>query len=396
MLFNKKISEKPLRLKEVEMSAIRAIMDKAQKIRESGQQVISLSAGEPNFNTPERIKKETIKAIEENYTHYGSNRGFPELRRIIVSDYKEKYSAEYDSDTEIILTTGGAEALNNVILGTINPGDEVIILSPAFVSYKNLVKMAGGICVELPLKEENHFHVDVREVEASISEKTKMIIINNPNNPTGAVYSYDELKGLSELVVKHNLLILSDEMYSRLLYEGEFYSIASFSGMKERAIIVNGFSKTYAMTGWRLGYVLAHKAIIDNILKVHQYSSTCSPTFIQVGLARAIKEEETQKEVNEMLEIFRKRRELVIKLLEDVPGITYTKPEGAFYCFINVSQTGYTGEQFAEKLLEEKNVAVVPAISLGKGDACRDYIRISFAASSEDIVEGIKRMKDLL
>lgn len=396
MNMEKNIYEEPERLKSVEMSAIRAIMDKAQALRESGKKVISLSAGEPNFNTPDKIKLETIKAIEENYTHYGSNRGYPKLRRIISEQYKKDYNVDYDWEKEIVFTTGGAEALNNVILGTVNPGEEIIILSPAFVSYKNLVKMAGGVCVELPLREENDFHIDIEEVENAITSKTKMIIINNPNNPTGAVYSYGELKGLCELAIRHNLLILSDEMYSKLVYEGEFYTVASFSEMKSHAIIVNGFSKTYAMTGWRLGYIMADKPVIDNIMKVHQYSSTCSPTFIQVGMANAMELQDTQKEVEAMVDTFLGRRNLVLELLDNLEGITYTRSEGAFYCFINVSGAGFTGEEFAAELLDKKLVAVVPAVSLGKGSACKDYIRISFAASEDDIREGIGRIKELL
>lgn len=393
---NKDIFEEPERLKNVEMSAIRVIMDKAAALRAEGKTVIALSAGEPNFNTPEPIKQATIKAINENFTHYGSNRGLPKLRELMAKKLQDEDNVTYNSDTEILFTTGGAEALNNVILGTINPGDEVIIFSPAFTSYKNLTKLAGGVCVELSLKEENSFHIDMDEVRNAVTDKTKMIIMNNPNNPTGAVYTYEEIKALCELAVEKNLLILSDEMYSQLVYEGKFYSVAAFPGMKERAIIVNGFSKTYAMTGWRLGYILADKRIMDHIIKVHQYSSTCSPTFIQVGMVESMFATETQAEVSEMIEEFRKRRELVVSLLKELPKITFCTPQGAFYCLINVSKAGYTGERFAEKLLKEKLVAVVPAISLGKEDACRDYIRISFAASKEDIIEAIKRMKEVL
>lgn len=390
------IFEEPERLKHVEFSAIRVIMDKAAALRSEGKKVIALSAGEPNFHTPEKIKLETIRAIQENYTHYGSNRGLPKLREFMAKKIKKEYGVEYDPATELIFTTGGAEALNNVIMGTINPGEEVIILSPAFVSYKNLVNMAGGVCVELPLKAENGFHIDLEELENAITEKTKMIVINNPNNPTGAVYTYEELLGLCRLAVNHNLLVLSDEMYSKLLYEGAFYTVAAFPGMKERAIIVNGFSKTYAMTGWRLGYIQADERIMTHIMKVHQYSSTCSPTFIQVGMAAAIECEDTDVQVQNMIDEFKERRELVIKLLSELPKIKFVRPQGAFYCLVDVSYAGYTGEEFATKLLEEQLVAVVPAVSLGKGDACKDFIRISFAASKEEITEAIRKMKAIL
>ncbi|MGN0372063.1 MAG: pyridoxal phosphate-dependent aminotransferase [Enterocloster sp.] len=392
---NRSIFEEPERLKNVQFSAIRTMLDKAAALRSRGISVIALSAGEPNFNTPERIKKETIKAIEQNYTHYGSNRGLPRLREIVAEHIREQTGVSYDPASEIVFTTGGAEALNNIILATVDQGDEVIVLSPAFVSYKNLVNLCRGVCVEVPLKPEKGFQIDLEDVKAAITPKTKMIIMNNPNNPTGAVYRKEDLEQLSRLVIGNNLLLLADEMYSSLVYEGEFVSMASFPGMKEHAIIVNGFSKTYAMTGWRLGYLQADRRLVTHIMKVHQYSSTCSPTFIQVGMAAAMDCQETKNEVEAMVEAFRRRRELVIERLEQVPGIAFIKPQGAFYVMADVSALGMTGEEFAALLLEKKQVAVIPAVSLGKGDACRDFIRISFAASEDDIAEGTERMKAL-
>lgn len=384
------------RLENVQFSAIRQVLDKAAALRAQGREVIALSAGEPNFNTPEPIKNATIKAIQENFTHYGSNRGLLRLREIMAQRIQEKDGVKYDPATEIIFTTGGAEALNNVIMATINPQDEVIVFSPAFVTYKNLIHLCGAECVELPLLPENDFQPDLDDLKKVITTHTKMLIMNNPNNPTGAVYSYETLKGICELAVKNNFLVLSDEMYRSLVYEGEFTSVASFPGMKERAIIVNGFSKTYAMTGWRLGYIQADVKLTPAIMKVHQYSSTCSPTFIQVGMAEAVKQEETQAEVQAMVEEFARRREILISCLDFIPQIHYIRPKGAFYVMIDISKTGMNGEAFAKRLLEEKNVAVVPAVSMGKGKVYDDFIRVSFAASEEAIREGILRMGEMI
>lgn len=387
--------EEAMRLHQVRFSAIRTMLDKAAALRSQGVRVIALSAGEPNFNTPETIKKETIRAIEANYTHYGSNRGLPKLRELTAARIRRETGVEYDPASEIIFTTGGAEALNNAILATVNPGDEVIVLSPAFVSYKNLVYMCGGVCLELPLRAENGFQIDLEDIRRAITPRTKMIIMNNPNNPTGAVYDKETLRRLSRIVCENNLLLLSDEMYSRLVYEGEFVSMASFPGMKERTIVINGFSKTYAMTGWRLGYIQTDRRLATSIMKVHQYCSTCSPTFIQVGMAAAIECEETQKAVSDMVEAFRQRRGLMIEKLNDIPAISFVKPQGAFYVMADVSATGMTGEEFAELLLREKQVAVIPAVSLGKDEECKSFIRLSFAASEEDIAEGIDRIREL-
>lgn len=378
------------RLTNVKFSAIRKVLDQAQALRDKGREVIALSAGEPNFNTPEPIKKAAIKAIEDNYTHYGSNRGLLKLRKIISDRILKQDNVFYDPKTEIVLTTGGAEALNNIILATVDEGDEVLVFSPAFVTYKNLVNMCGAKCIELPLTAERQFQPDIEELEKAITTHTKMLIMNNPNNPTGAVYSEDILREICKLAVKHNFLILSDEMYSSLVYEGKFVSIASFPQMKKYAIIVNGFSKTYAMTGWRLGYLQADARLVSHIMKVHQYSSTCSPTFIQVGLAAAIESSQTQEIVNDMVKEFKNRRLLLIDKLNKIEGCTFVKPQGAFYVMIDVSSTGLTGEEFTTKLLEEKNVAVVPVVSMGKDQIYSNYIRVSFAASSEDISKGIE------
>ncbi|MGE4531900.1 MAG: pyridoxal phosphate-dependent aminotransferase [Acidithiobacillus sp.] len=377
--------------KRLEASPIRAVLDRAAALRGEGKKVIPFSAGEPDFSTPETIKQATMQAIADNYSHYASNRGLPALRKILSEKLEADMSVHYDPDFEILVTSSGAEALNNSILTFINPGDEVIIPTPAFVSYKNLVKYAGGKFVDIPLRPESGFQLDAEEIERHITPQTKMIILNNPNNPSGAVYDRDILEKVAQLAVKHDLLVLSDEMYSRLVYDGaKFVSMASFPGMKERTIVVSGFSKSYAMTGWRLGYIATAKELAGSVLKFHQYSTTCSPTFIQQGLVNSLELPETEQAVVDMLSAFARRREMILEGLKAIDGITPVIPKGAFYVMVDVSATGLSGMEFALKMLEEFHVATVPAIGLG--DSCGDYIRISYAASDENIREGLQRM----
>jgi aminotransferase len=380
------------RLEDVAFSAIRQTLDRAAELRAEGKDVVSLSAGEPSFHTPETIKEECIRAIRENYTHYGSNRGYLPLREKIAKEIFQETGVSYDPESEIVFTTGGAEGLNNIILSLVDPGDEVIIISPAFVTYRNLVYMCGGKPIELSTFIEDHFYPDLDAIEGAITDRTKLLILNNPNNPTGAVYPREIIEKICKLAIEHNFLILSDEMYSQLVYEGEFVSVAQMPGMKERSLIVNGFSKTYAMTGWRIGYLYADKRLVSHIMKVHQYSSTCSPTFIQVGMDWAIEQKETQDAVAYMREEFRKRREILMQELDQIAQLQYAKPQGAFYALVDVSATGLLGEEFAKRLLEEYYTAVVPIASMGIEEDCRNYIRISFAASEEAIREGVQRI----
>ena len=354
------------RLDEVRFSKIRTVMDMVADLRAKGEKVLALSAGEPDFDTPAPIKEAVIKALEENYTHYGSNRGYPALRKLLSEKLEKETGVSYDPETESIFTT-----------------------------YENLVHMCGAKLVKVPLKKENNYQIDMDDLKAAVTDKTKLLVMNNPNNPTGAVYSKECLEQVCELAKEKNFLILSDEMYSRLVYgDGKFYSIASFPDMKERTIIINGFSKTYAMTGWRVGYVAAPAKLLPSILKVHQYCSTCCPTFIHVGLANALDLPETEEAVCKMVDAFAKRREVLIEGLDQIPGITYVKPEGAFYAMVDVSAFGVDGDTFAAKLLKEKHVAVIPGSGLGEN--CKDAVRISFAASEDTIRKATARMKEFI
>lgn len=385
------IFSESLRVKQVEPSLIRAVLNRVDELRKEGKRIIALSAGEPDFNTPEDIKSETMEAIRDNFTHYGSNRGYEPLRQKLAEKIRQETGVSYDFQREILITSSGAEAINNTLLSLIDEGDEVILFSPAFVNYENMVKISGGVPVIIDLKKEQGFQIDTGEVRRHISDKTKLLVINNPNNPTGAVYEREVLKELCELAKEHNFLIVSDEMYSSLLYEGaEFHSISSFPGMKERGIVINGFSKTYAMTGWRLGYVTAEEKSINAILKIHQYSTTCSPTFIQIGAAKGMDTARTREEVAFMKESFAKRRTLLMEGLDFVNGLSYVVPKGAFYLMADVSRSGLTGMEYAGRLLEEEQVAVIPAVGLGKN--CGEFIRISFAASEDNIREALVRI----
>lgn len=385
------INQDSNRVNKVEPSLIRTVLNRVDELRKAGHEIIALSAGEPDFNTPTDIKEATINAITHNHTHYSSNRGYEKLRKKITEKTLEETGVLYDYQSEILVTSSGAEAINNTILSLIDEGDEAIVFSPAFVNYENMIKISGGIPIIINLKRENEFEIDIKEVEKHITERTKMLVINNPNNPTGAVYNSSILEQLCELSVKHNFIILSDEMYSRLVYDDAgFQSIASFPGMKERSVIINGFSKTYAMTGWRLGYVTASEKRINAILKIHQYSTTCSPAFIQIGVAEGMDTELSKKEISVMLDTFAERRIRLMKGLDKIGKLSYVIPKGAFYIMVDVSKTGLSGMEFARRLLEEKHVAVIPGVGLGK--MCLDYIRISFAASSKNIETALDRM----
>jgi aspartate/methionine/tyrosine aminotransferase len=381
------------RLKNVYISPIRTMLDKAKAMEDQGLPVVRLLAGEPDFPTPEDIKEGTVRAIRNNLTHYGSNRGQPRLRRAIAR-LLEKDGIHCDPETEILVTSSGAEAINNALLSFIDPGDEVILFTPAFVNYENLILLCGGTAEDIPLKIENGFQIDLKEVAARITEKTKMIVLNNPCNPTGAVYPRETLAGLAHLAIRHNLLVFTDEIYSRLTYGTDFCAMASLPGMKERTITMNGFSKTYAMTGWRLGYLASDKRLVSHMVRAHQYATTCSPTFIQEGLADGIDTEDTNRAVEKMVAEFALRRELIMAGLDRIPKLRYAPPQGAFYVFVDVSKTGLNGDDFARRLLDEKYVATVPGAPLGKG--CENFIRLSFATSQENIREGIKRLAEFV
>lgn len=383
------------RLNEVGFSPIRVILEEVRERKTRGEDICSFCAGEPDFNTPEPVKEAVCEKLMQNRTHYSSNRGVLELRQEIAKRMSKDCGVTYDAETEILLTTGGAEAIQHAMMAFVNPGDEVIIFTPAFVNYAAAARLCGACVVELPLSFENGYQLDIGALRENITDKTRMIVINNPCNPTGAVYRREELVELCELARRHNILILSDEIYGRLTYgEHTFYSIGEFPQMKERVIIVNGFSKAYAMTGWRVGYLMASKEHIDAMVKVHQYTTTSGNTFVQEGLAQSMNLPQTLAQVEEMRRCFEERGNILLRGLEKIPGIRYTRPQGAFYLLLDISESGLSGETWAKRLLEEEDMAVVPAA--GFGEHCEHLVRMSFATSEEVIEEGLRRLEHFM
>ena len=379
------------RLEQVRFSPVRKVLERTIELENAGMDTIHFQIGEPDCNTPQPIVDATIRALRNNMTHYGPNRGLLLLRQEIAKHLSSYNKLQYNFETEILITVSGAEAIFDSIMAFVNPGDEVIIFSPAFMNYKNVIHIAGGIPIEIPLRKENNLQIDPNEVQKHITPKTKMLILNNPSNPTGVVYTDEVLGELARIVVDNGLLVLSDEMYDQILYDGtSVTSIAAFDGMRDHTITMNGFSKTFAMTGWRLGYLAAPETLIPHLLKMHQYETTCAPTFIQQGVAEAMNLPETQSIVCQMVESFSKRRKLVLDGLAAIPGITFAEPKGAFYVFPDVSGTGLSGKEFAERLLEEEGVATVPGA--GFAESASDHIRISFATSEADIIKGLDRI----
>ena len=311
------------RLEGMYFSPIRQVMEKVAKVREAGHPVISLSAGEPDFNTPNLIKEKTIEALLQNETHYAPNRGTLGLRTEIAKYLRRNFDLNYDPATEVLLTCGGAEAVNVAFMTTIDQGDEVIVFTPAFMNYENMIAEAGGVMVPIPLRAEDGFQINCDILAQHITPKTKMIVINNPCNPTGIVYSRQTLEGVAKLCVEHNILVFSDEIYNKIVYDGtECCSIATLPGMRERTITMNGFSKAFAMTGWRMGYLAAPAEMTNDLLKIHQYTTTCISTFSQIGVERSMNAPETEAEVDKMIKAFARRRSLVMSKLDKIPGLS--------------------------------------------------------------------------
>ncbi len=383
------------RMQQIKPSPIRKILDKAKQMQKEGRSIIHLEIGEPDFDTPQPIVKEAAHFMQAGETHYTPNRGVPELLEAISVHQKEKNDIYYNPKEEIIVTAGVAEAIFDTVFAYINPGDEVLGFTPAFINYATDVTMAGGTFIPIPLKEENGYQPDCKALEEKITHRTRMLIICNPCNPSGAVFSKDSLQQIADIAIRHNLIIISDEIYDEIIYNGaKSTSIAALPGMKERTVVMNGFSKVYAMTGWRIGYLATHQSLMGPILLVHQYLTTCLPAFTQKALAKKMQDPETKAIVEDMVHVFQTRRDILVELLRKIPQVRFRVPDGAFYLLLNISGTGLDGETFATRLLEEQGVAVVPAVAFG--DDYRDYVRISYANSEEMIIEGMKRMEEFI
>ncbi|AJC72522.1 aminotransferase [Thermococcus guaymasensis DSM 11113] len=378
------------RLELVNPSEIRKLFDLAQGV----EGLISLGIGEPDFDTPEHIKEYAKEALDKGMTHYGPNAGLPMLREAIARKLKKQNSIDVDPKSEIMVLVGANQAFIMGLAAFLRDGEEVLIPSPMFVSYAPAVILAGGKPIEVPTYEENEFRLSVDDLEKYVSEKTRALIINSPNNPTGAVLTKKDLEEIADFAIEHDLMVFSDEVYEHFVYDGaKNYSIASLDGMFERTITINGFSKTFAMTGWRLGFVAAPAWIIEKMTRFQMYNATCPVTFAQYAAAKALDDPRSWKAVKEMRNEYDRRRNLVWKRLNEM-GLPTVKPKGAFYIFPRIKDTGLTDKEFSELMLKEARVAVVPGSAFGK--AGEGYIRISYATAYEKLEEAMDRMEKVL
>jgi aminotransferase len=370
--------------KELKPSGIRRFFDLAAGM----EGVVSLGVGEPDFVTAWGVREAAINSLEQGFTSYTANAGLLELRQEISSYMNNQFKVNYSPESEILVTVGASQAIDLAMRAILDPGDEVIIIEPCFVSYLPMVELAGGVAVQVQTLKENDFKILPSQLEEVMTEKTKAIMLCSPNNPTGSMLNKKELQELAEIVEKHDLLVIADEIYGELVYDEEYTSLPSIPGMKERTILVSGFSKTFAMTGWRLGFVCATPEISNAMLKIHQYAMMCAPTMSQYAALEALKH--GRSDVEEMIKSYRRRRNYIVQSLNEI-GLTCHMPGGAFYAFPSIESSGLSSQEFAEQLLKQEGVAVVPGDVFGASG--EGHIRCSYASSIEQLQEAIKRMK---
>lgn len=375
-------------LANVKPSGIRRFFDIASEI----DNVISLSIGEPDFSTPWHIREAGIASLEKGKTWYSPNRGFADLREEISHWFSRKYGVTYEPATDILVSVGGSEAIDLALRSLINPGDEVLIPVPSFVCYTPLTEVAKGVAIQVETKAENNFRLTAEDIEAHITPRTKILVLPFPNNPTGAVMRREHLEEIAKVIEKHNLFVISDELYSELTYgTNPHVTIASIPGMKERTIVINGFSKAFAMTGWRLGIAVGPKEIIAQMTKLHQYGIMSAPSIAQYAAIEALKYGD--KDIEYMRDQYDIRRRLLVNTFNEL-GLTCFEPEGAFYVFPDIRSTGFDSETFCEKLLYAKHVAIVPGNAFG--DCGEGFVRVAYANSLANIKEALKRIKEFL
>ena len=377
----------------VELSRIRAIGEKVQQLQKEGRDIVRLQIGEPDFTTPDHIIAAAKAAMDHGQTHYAPNRGLLSLREEISRKLLRDNGITADPATEILVTSGCAEGLYLVLMGLVEPGDEVIIIEPAYISYLQLARAAHAKAVPVHAREENGWMPDLDELRAAVTEKTKLLVLNTPGNPTGAVYPREVLQQIAALAQEKDFLVLSDEVYEKLIYDGaQHVSIASLDGMKERTITVNGFSKAFAMTGWRMGYLAADAKLILPMLKVHQYAVASSNIIAQNAAITALQAGEAC--VEEMRQEYARRRRFLLDSFAEIPEISCAEPAGTFYMYPNISGSGMSGTEFADRFLMEAGVATVPGTAFDS--FCNSHIRISYASSMESLQMAVSRLKDFL
>lgn len=378
------LSDKVVNIKP---SGIRKFFDIVSEMEDA----ISLGVGEPDFDTPWHIRDEGIYSLEKGRTFYTSNSGLKELRTEIANYMKRTQDITYDANKEIVVTVGGSEAIDIALRAMINPGEEVLIPQPSFVSYEPCAVLAGAIPVIIELKAENEFRLTAEELRSAITEKSKVLILPFPNNPTGAIMEKDELQAIADIVKERDLFIISDEIYSELTYNGSHVSIASLSGMRDRTVLINGFSKAYAMTGWRLGYACAPENIMEQMTKIHQFAIMCAPTTSQYAAIEAIKNGD--EDVAQMRESYNQRRRFLMHAFREM-NLECFEPFGAFYVFPCIKEFGMTSEEFASRFLTEEKVAVVPGTAFG--DCGEGYLRISYAYSLDNLKIAIDKLRNFV
>ncbi|GKS13405.1 aminotransferase [Paenibacillus chitinolyticus] len=371
------------RVRDIQPSGIRAFFD----LNAAGGDTIALGVGEPDFVTPDKVREACIQALREGQTKYTSNAGSMELREELSAYLEDSFTLTYDPEQEIIVTVGSSEAVDLALRAVINPGDEVLIPAPSYVAYEPITHLHGGKIMEVAATVQEQFKLTPQALQAAITPHSKALMINYPCNPTGTVMTEQDWLPIVELIIKHNLVVISDEVYAELTYGRKHVSIASFPGMKERTIVISGFSKAFAMTGWRVGYACGPRELIAGMLKIHQYTAMCAPTLAQIAAIESLRHGLAAKD--EMMASYNERRKLFVAGLNAI-GLTCHEPEGAFYAFPSITSTGMTSQQFALRLLEEAKVAVVPGHVFGSGG--EGFIRCSYAASLFDLEKGLERM----
>ena len=378
------------RMRGIPFSDIRKIAERAAQLEREGKTVIHMEIGRPDFDTPAHIKQAAIKSLEEGFVHYTSNYGILSLRQAIADKLLRDNGIRVNPENEIIVTVGANEAVSIALLAFLNPGDQVLMPDPAWPNYLHSPKMAGAEVVTYPLREELGFQPDPDEIRRLITPRTRMLFLNSPHNPTGGVLDRQTLEALAVLATEHNLLVVSDEIYEKIVYDGaEHVSIASLPGMADRAITINGFSKAYAMDGWRLGYVAASRPLVDTMVRVRQYLTTTPTSFAQVGAVAAYRG--PQDCVEEMRREYDRRRQFLVAALNEIEGLSCVRPRGAFYVFPSIKRLGMSSEEAASFFLEEAQVAVVPGSAFGQSG--EGFVRLSYATDYDGIVEAVSRMR---
>lgn len=376
------------KIQKIKPSGIRRFFDIANEM----DHVISLSIGEPDFKTPWHVREEGIRSLEKGKTWYSPNRGFANLRNEISNYFNRRFNVEYNPDTEVLVTVGGSEAIDACIRCMVDPGEEVLIPQPSFVCYEPLAQMADAVPVIIETKAENSFRLTAEELESHITPKSKLLILPFPNNPTGAVMRRSDLEAIAQLVEKYNLFVLSDEIYGELTYGGERHvSFSEIDGMKERTVVISGFSKTYAMTGWRLGYALGPEPVLEQMTKLHQFAIMSAPTTAQYAAIEALKNGDS--DIENMKRQYDMRRRLVVGSFQKM-GLDCFEPHGAFYCFPSIKSTGLTSEEFCLGLINSKHVAVVPGNAFG--ECGEGFIRVSYSYSLNHLGEALNRIEEYL